>query len=175
MLRGVLRPLKVLSLIWLVLILTTIIIPGILLPYLSCWITDNFEIRIVIYVVWIVIAVYSVAYAVREDRSKADLRVDRKLEVLSHDIQQTKEDNTRTASHLSGLVDRVNDIDSVTRQGFIGLGVHLPPRGILLRGDVKSDAALYSDLLSGHERNKIVRFLRWVKLNARRLWKLLVG
>ena len=80
---SALRPLKVLSLIWLVLISTTIIIPGIVLSYLPSWTANYVEVRIITYIVWVVIAVYSVAFAVRDDRSKVDQRVDRKLEGLS--------------------------------------------------------------------------------------------
>ena len=169
------EPLKVISLIWLVLISTTIIIPGIVLSYLPSWTANYVEVRILTYIVWVVIAVYSVAFAVREDRSKADQRADRKLECLSQDVQQTKDDYARTAAHLSGLVDRVNDMDTNVREGFSGLGVHLPPRRISLRGGVTFDAALFSATVSSNDRNKVVLLCRWIKRQARRLWKLLVG
>ena len=173
MILSALRLLKVLSPIWLVLILTTIIIPGIVLSYLPSLTADNLEARIFIYIVWGVIVVYSVAFAVREDRAKANQSVDRKVECLSQDIRQTKDDFARTDEHLSRLVDRVNDMDSNMREGFKEIGVELPPREILLGGAVNSESDLDAEL--GENRSKAVRFCRWINRQARRLWKLLVG
>ena len=175
MILSALRPLKVLSLIWLVLISMTIIIPVIVLSYLPSWTANYVEVRIITYIVWVVIAVYSVAFAVREDRSKADQRVDRILECLSQDIQQTKDDYAQTAAHLSGLVDRLNDMDSNMREAFRGLGVPVPPRRILLQGEVTFGPAQFTASIAGHNRSKVVHFSRWVRGQARRFWKLSYG
>ena len=159
---------------WL-LIVITIFLPGMLFQLLPSLVPGELLELIIIYIVWPLAVVIVVVLTVRDDRSKADQRVDRKLEGLSQDIQQTKESHIRTISHLSGLVDRVNDMDSNMREGFSGLGVHLPPRRISLRGDVTFDAALFSATVSSNDRNKVVRLCRWINRQARRLWKLLVG
>ena len=170
-----LKPLKVLSLIWVILIFTTIIIPGIALSYLPTWTAGNLVVRIITYIVWVVIAVYSVAFAVRDYRAKADQRVDRSLKRLSQDIKQANDNCTRTARDLAGLVDRVNDMDSNMRDGFNKLGVQLPPRRILLRGEVTFEPMLTTSHLTSREQSKVVRFCRWVNAQALRFWKSFYG
>ena len=157
---------------WL-LIIITIFLPGMLFQLLPSLVQGKLLELIITYIVWPLAVVIVVALTVREDRSKADQRVDRKLEGLSQDIQQTKESHIRTSDHLAGLADRVNDMDSNMREGFKGLGVELPPRHVLVGGVVSPESDLNHEL--GENRSKAVRFCRWIKRQARRLWKLLVG
>ena len=175
MILSALRPLKVLSLIWLVLISTTIIIPGIVLSYLPSWTANYVEVRIITYIVWVVIAVYSVAFAVRDDRSKVDQRVDRKLEGLSQEVQQLQEDHVQATRQLSGFQNQVEYLNNAVRFVFQEMGVRPPPHSVSPQGAVSFNFAVSSAVVTVKHSRKVVRFIHWVNRQARRLWKLLVG
>ena len=172
MILRVLRLLASLSLRQYMVILITIILPAIFLPILAPSIPGGPVVLPIVYFVWSVVAVLSVASMLKDDRSKAAQSVDRKLENLSREVQLLKDEHLR---RTAGLQDQVNEIDRVVRSGFEGLGVVLSPRRSSLRANISAGVPRMSATLTVDSPNRIVRFRRWVQRHALRFWRWFYG
>lgn len=151
-------------------IILTIILPAILFRFLESWTSCELVLAIV-YVVWAVIAVLSVASMLEKDRLKAEQSIARRLEKVSNDLKLLKDENIRKTT---GLQDRLTEMDRVYRSAFEELGIVLPPPRIRLRGSITAETGT-SATLSVVNPRRIVRLWSWVRRQALRFWRWFYG
>ena len=152
-------------------IVITIVIPA-LIFLLPSSITGGPVWVAVIYIGWIAVVVLSVASMLEEDRSKAQQSVDRKLKILSTEVQRLKDVHSQTTA---GLKDQVTEIDSVMRSTFEQMGVVLPPSTISLRASFSAGAAQMSATLTVVGESRMTRFRHWVQRHALQFWRWFYG
>ena len=151
-----------------------VIIP-IILQSLQHWIQIRDSIIIPIYVVWGLFAVLSIAAMMKDDKTKAEENMDRKLRSLSNEVRLLKEENERKIIGLQDHVKDLREMNKTVRAAFEGLGVSLPPEVVSLRVSVSGGTPRLSDNLTVVNPRKLARFHSWVKRQITRFWRWLYG
>ena len=153
-------------------IIITIFISALIFSVLPSWITGGHVWVAVIYICWIPVVILSVASMLEEDRSKAEQGVDRKLTILSTEVQLLKDEHSRTTA---GLKDQMTEIDSVMRATFEEMGVVLPRRPISLRASLSAGTPKMSATLTVVGESRMTRFRHWVQRHALQFWRWFYG
>ena len=153
-------------------IIITIFISALIFSVLPSWITGGHVWVAVIYICWIPVVILSVASMLEEDRSKAEQSVDRKLTILSTEVQRLKDEHSRTTA---GLKDQMTETDSIMRSTFEKIGVVLPRRTISLRASFSAGAAQMSATLTVVNQKRMARLRHWARRHAVRFWRWFYG
>ena len=153
-------------------IIITMFISVLIFSVLPFWITGGHVWVAVSYICWIPVVILSVASMLEEDRSKAEQSVDRKLTILSTEVQRLKDEHSRTTA---GLKDQMTETDSIMRSTFKKIGVVLPCRPISLRASFSAGAAQMSATLTVVGESRMTRFRHWVQRHALQFWRWFYG
>ena len=181
MILGVLRLFRIPSLYHYRTIIITILLPAIV-P-LSGGFSAPDILRVLFYVlvflVWSVVTVLSVASMLKRDRSDAELLLNHKIEALSAQIDRLREEHEDHDHEdlRADLRQQVNDLEEVVRATLKeNLGVVLPPRRVSLRAKAFHIGLSWNVgkmIVDGGSR--VARFRQWVRRKIRRIWEVVYG
>ena len=153
-------------------ILATIISPAIGFQFLPSSTPGELIIRPIIYVIWSAIAVLFVALMLREDKSKAEEGVNQKIKNLSNEVQTLKSEHQGL---ITGLGDRIDDVNSVMRDAFSQLNVTLPPPTVIGRPLPVNWKIQVSSVKVTLKQNRLKHSWQFVKQQAKRIKRWVYG
>ena len=123
MIKKAVRRLKDLSSSQRIVLGVDVIIP-IILQSLQYWIHINVAVILPIYAVWGLVTVLSLAAMMSEDKAKTELSIETRVKTLSDEVQTLKSEHQGL---ITGLSDRIDDVNRVMGDAFSQLNVTLPP------------------------------------------------
>ena len=147
------------------------LVPVLLLPAVPSSVTVgpfDLPIMYLAYGLWIILVLFLVPKAFREDKSRAEQSIDLKLEGPTKDIQRLQDELEQAKTDLQEQKEQSAEMDRVMRIGFAEAGVTLPPRKS--RGRASFTFGVPHVSATGTSSGGS-RLARWVKRPVRRFWK----
>ena len=129
MIKKAIRRLKDLSSSQRVVLGVEVIIP-IILQSLQYWIDISVAVIFPIYAVWGLVTVLSLAVMMSEDKAKTELSIETRVKTLSDEVQTLKSEHQGL---ITGLGDRIDDVNRVMRNALSQLNMTLPPPTLIGR------------------------------------------
>ena len=83
---------------------------------------------LLIYAGWCPVAILLIASAHKEQQERSERSIDEKIDEVLGQLQTLREQHDGTTARLTGLEQRVDEVDRVMRTAFEGIGVDLHPR-----------------------------------------------
>ena len=112
---------------------------------------------------WCLVAWVVIASMLKEQRESTTQTVDEKVDGVSKEIQQLRDDHTGRMTALQGEID---ELERVMRTAFEEIDHPLPPRRVLLRANFVGGSASVSAAVLVVGGSRMARLRRWARSKA---------